>query len=283
MTRASDPRSTERGSGLLPGAPRATYALAAAALLIFIVAFVLDRTVAGFPRVLASLGFSMKGGIAKGLLFEPFTYPFVHLPSQAPGLVWSLALLVAAGSALERRKGARGFIACFIVCGLGAAACHAIAEALLGDLTSAHGAAGAALGVVVLMALTLRGTPVILFDLLPIDAIRLGGLLLVLDGAFLWLSRTTLHDGSLFVHGGGALTGALFAFLAGPASRAFVRYRAARAQRRNMKAVVREADDEKELDRILDKIHRTGMGSLTRAERGVLKRSSARYQEPRCP
>ena len=43
-----------------------------------------------------------------------------------------------------------------------------------------------------------------------------------------------------------------------------------------MASLERGADDEARMDRLLDKIHREGIGSLTRAEKAFLERMSAR-------
>ncbi len=40
--------------------------------------------------------------------------------------------------------------------------------------------------------------------------------------------------------------------------------------------VAREADDEVRMDRLLEKIHREGMASLSRAEKDFLKRMSSK-------
>ena len=48
------------------------------------------------------------------------------------------------------------------------------------------------------------------------------------------------------------------------------------ARRRAVAEIERGADDEARMDRLLDKIHREGIGSLTRSEKAFLERMSSR-------
>lgn len=250
------------------------------------------------PAFVDALAFVPGTGLARPWTFV--TYIFVH--GGLLHLLINSVVLISFGPSVERRMGSGKFIAYFLYCGIGAAAFAA-------GLDTVHpvgpfiGMSGAIMGVALAYALLLPDRDVFLFPLpFPIRAKVLIALLAAFDlaGAFLW------HDGIAHeAHLGGLLFGWLYfrlnalrggAPIRRPAIEGVVLVghgsveeghrsgavpRGEGAPRRPQPRAGSTPDREgAELDRLLDKIGATGIGSLTPEERRYLDEVSKRRQYP---
>jgi membrane associated rhomboid family serine protease len=222
------------------------------------------------------------GGLAEGHLWQPATYAFVHAGIWS--LLWNMLLLLVAGWFYEAFAGARRLFELFGVCVLGAS----LSVVLRRTPTPLSGAAGATWGIVT--ALLLRApdypirTPLFVIPLKAVVFLAAGiEVCLTLAGgttASKLLPDATYDSLWAPVFGSATALISVWAWprIARPKLRS-LRRRAAR--RREMEEAQRRIDDERELDRILEKINREGLASLSPKERHFLQRASNRYQGSR--
>jgi membrane associated rhomboid family serine protease len=207
-------------------------------------------------------------GLKSGYLWQPLSYLFVH------GGLWHLFLngltLFFIGPETERRIGTRQFLVLFFVSGiLGGLGWLLITDA---PWAVCIGASGAVFGILGAFAALFPNRPVtvLIFFVLPVTmrawvlALGLG----LMELTFL----LTSSDGSIAyaAHLAGGVAGYIYARIAFGGGGAWNRLVArSRGFRR-----VDDAASPAELDRILDKIARSGMTSLTRGEKEFLDRES---------
>lgn len=219
------------------------------------------------------IGLSWRG-LSRGYLWQPVTYMFAHAGPWH--LVLNMLMLYFAGRATEQIMGARHFLLLYVASG-------ALAGVGWLLLSPPHaycvGASGAVLGVLGAFAALEPHRPItlLLFFAIPVTlpAWKLAALLALFELAFL-VSGSAGHV-AYAAHVAGIVAGYVYAlaccrgwpaWLQGPrrAWRAFWRRRTLQSERRFSE----------ELDRILDKIARQGVSSLTRRERELLDRASQR-------
>jgi hypothetical protein len=137
------------------------------------------------------------------------------------------------------------------------------------------GASGSIIGLVVLMGFTFPRRQIIVFVIRMTCAV-FAALLVALD-----LLSVIANQGSgtaHSVHLGGAFAGFAFAWL-WPRFEARLEDLQRERQQRHREAEARSrAQDEVEMDRILEKINQEGMGGLSEQERSFLKRQSERLR-----
>ena len=239
----------------------------------------------GRLQVVDALGVSWQGLL--GLkLWQPITYQFVH--GGLWHLAWNMLLLFFAGRLLEELVGTRRFILVYL--GIGAFA--GVMSCVVDPGWPVIGASGSVLGVFVALALKVPNLPVNLIfftarlkwvalvvigiDLLKVLPVLVGGV----AGNQVALNDRTAHWAHLF----GALGGVAWAWFGPRVALPWMHDLARRrARRREVEKLERSLNEERELDRILDKISRDGMPSLTEAERSFLARVSDKYQSSRRP
>jgi membrane associated rhomboid family serine protease len=274
------------------------------------VVLLLQQTIFTSEYLKGILSFDASLGLQHPWTF--ITYMFVHA-----GLFHlagnSLALFVF-GPTVERRLGSRGFLWFYLLCGVGAACFSMIlnifnlaspSEVLPnGVIIGSVGASGAIMGVAYAYARLLPDAQLIIFPIpLPVKAKYLIMLLAAYDvvGLFV-LNDNIAHD----MHIGGLLTGITYFLLRslGRPSESMplpsIRQRVPVATRsagpaghqalvtpHSVPAITHAAPDEApagardaaELDRVLDKISASGIGSLTADERHFLDAMARRRRD----
>ncbi len=222
------------------------------------------------------------------------TYAFLH--GGFLHLLFNALLLWMFGTPVEARLGSRGFIRLYLISVLGGAALSLLMVRLAGD-GPIIGASAAVFGVMLAFVLEWPDAPVFLFPIpVPIKAKWLVFGMAALD---LLLGMAGSGDGiAHFAHLGGF--GAAFLYLRG--GTLFARARAGKPAERAPAVLVRPATEgvrraaygqnrpsarhqdpsvREEVDRVLDKISRGGLSSLTPEERRFLDEMSKRFrQEP---
>jgi membrane associated rhomboid family serine protease len=232
-----------------------------------------------------------------GTLVQPWmwwqfvTYGFVHDYTGIGHVLFNMLALFFLGRAVEEHYGRAEFTRLYLVLLVVGGVAWAAINFFHRDASDwpLVGASGAVTGVVILFALNFPRQTILLMFVFPMPAWVLG-MLIVLGDVWGAIQRPDAHV-AFTVH----LAGAAFAFLyfqqrwnfgtllqgrlAWPWFRSRGRLRVHRPWQD------REVSDaelrEKEVDRILEKIHREGESSLTRKERRILESASREYQERR--
>jgi membrane associated rhomboid family serine protease len=203
--------------------------------------------------------------VGRGWVWQIFTHALLHEPHGIQHLAFNMIFLYWLGSDVAEIYGARRFL--FLYAG-GAVAC-AVAYAATGYATGmtdipAIGASGAIMAVAVVAAHLFPTRTVLFMWVLPLPLWILMALYVGMDvyyplaGIRPWLSSAG--------HLGGALFGLLF-------YRLHLDVPAIGPLFRSLRNVFSLAPSPREVDRILDKISRQGIGDLTERERATLKRA----------
>ncbi|MCD4813804.1 rhomboid family intramembrane serine protease [bacterium] len=208
-------------------------------------------------------------------LWQPFTYMFLH------GGFWHLAFNMFAlwmfGCDVEQKLGTRLFYIYYIVSGLGAGICVAVVGKLAGEQSITVGASGAIFGILMAYGILFaeKIITLLVFFILPVR--MKAKTMVLLFGAFEFLAGVgnALGNVSHLAHLSGLLVGYLFFRYRlpqyAPQFSLFQQLKLWKAGKN-----VRKMDSELEIDQILDKISREGIGSLSRREREILHQASQR-------
>jgi membrane associated rhomboid family serine protease len=223
------------------------------------------------PVLLAYLGLIPQQVVGHYWLWQPFTYLFLH-----GGLFhWLFNMLIfwMFGAELERRWGTTEFLKYFFVTGLGAAACvialgpHSLAPTI--------GASGAVFGIITAFAMLYPEAVMYLYFLIPMKVWQAAILF-----AFIELFAGLEGGGTgvaRFAHLSGMATGFLY-LKYWDSARIQIKgwFRAARLKKNPVE--LQEVTDElvSHVDKILDKVLKEGVESLTPEEKRIMDRYAAR-------
>lgn len=245
--------------------------LVIANVILFFVTAVGDRATGRWFTAL--FGLSM-AGLARGWVWQPLTYMFLH--GSAGHLFVNMLVLYFMGRETERAMGTRHFTVMYLLSGvLGGVGWLLISRAAVPCV----GASGAVFGVLGAFAALFPQRPVTLLVLfvLPVTmkAWVLAVVLAVLELAFL-VSGAGGHV-AYAAHLSGIVAGYVYGLtLSGGGAKLPEGLGRWRSRFRPGRAPAARADLSAEVDRILDKIAREGIHSLTAAERETLERASRR-------
>jgi membrane associated rhomboid family serine protease len=227
------------------------------------VVFVLQQIV---PWVTPVLGLRPADVVHHLRLWQPVTYMFLH--GGLLHLLFNSLILWMMGGEVERFWGKREFLRYYLICGLGAAAL-AFVFAYDGLVI---GASGAIFGVMVAFALLFPNRIIYLWFVLPVPAKILVPILFALELLVVGGRDGVAH----FAHVGGALTGFLYLRRGWRDGLSGLGRRWRKSRLTVLPGGKAERDDAAEIDRILDKISRSGLASLTPEESRILQRASRR-------
>lgn len=264
----------------LPRPASAVQALIAANIAVMLASAMVGPHVFG-DSLANFLGLSWDGlfdGYGLGLV-RLVTYQFTH--GGLTHLVFNMIVLYFFSRLVLSDTGDRGLVHLYLVGGLLGGICQLLlgAAAGLSDQMLVLGASGAVYAIMVYGACLAPRTTVLLFFVFPIE-LRWLVIFLVLAGVY--ASFQTLHGAVVGTADAAHLGGALWGYIAfhrmrgyylglghggKPIWPALARFRAERAARSR-------AATQAELDALLDKVHKQGMGSLTDAERRALEKAS---------
>jgi membrane associated rhomboid family serine protease len=223
------------------------------------------------------LGLTLRNAI---WVFPWFTYVFVHDASDVSHVLFNGVLLWFLGIELEQRLGRGRFLTLFFGASLIGAVALEVAQAATGgnEASALIGASGGIFGLLFYIARETPDRPFV-FWIVPVPAKVLAGLFVIRE-LFPLIKSGLDGDGVAHLcHLGGAAFG-LFYFrrqfnaFDGFASLASNWRAHAQEQRR-----VRAEGDDAEMDRLLRKIHDSGMGSLDARERAFLDERSRRMRD----
>jgi membrane associated rhomboid family serine protease len=206
-------------------------------------------------------------------VWQAFTYMFFH--GDGFHLFFNLLGFFFFAPVVEDHFGTRNFVRYTLTCGVGAAALSYLLNLILpGPIGLILGFSGALYGT---MYALYRFMPEAVVHLMGVFPIKLKYLLLAfLVFSILQVVKPSLGDSVAHgAHLGGLLTG----FLWFRYTESFLILRATWERKREVKLEEGKAQNKVELDRILEKISREGMGALTRGERTFLNRTSQKFKK----
>jgi membrane associated rhomboid family serine protease len=204
-------------------------------------------------------------------LWQPFTYVFLHTIGILGFFFFLIHMYILAtiGGDLERRWGTVGFAFYYMACGLaGALVATVLAPFAPGAML---GSSTALLGLLAAFAALAPGAQIV-FYFMPMTARQLLWLVVVLEVLLAAARLVPWVEALAQLSGMGAGYFLVRRRLLEVDWAAAWRERAARkhAERHHLRVV----DMEKEVDRILDKVLKTGADSLTREEQELMQRYS---------
>ncbi len=208
-------------------------------------------------------------------LWRLVTYQFLHNSRGFGHIFWNMLILYFLGSIIEPAWGSKKFAIFYLACG----ACGGILYsllALLGWLSVGQliGASGAILGVLAAAAILFPNMRIYVMGIFPI---RLVILAVILAGiSILTLLRPEarhdlyLNAGGNAAHLAGMVAGAAYVLSRPWRERIQLKMRAGARE----KKLAAERKLQIELDRILHKVHDSGIHSLTSKEKKILKKAT---------
>jgi len=216
------------------------------------------------------------------MVWQLFTYMFLHGGFMHIG--FNMFALWMFGTELEYNWGTRDFLKFYIVSGIGGGVLVWLTSfvGLTDPASHTIGASGAIFGLLVAYGLMWPDRIILLFGILPMRALQM----VIIFGVISLFQGLTRTGGNIavFAHLGGGVTGFLYLKF-GWRVQVYIEHWMKRLARRRFKVVkggkgkagsdsqsYPDLDDE--VDRILDKIAREGMGSLDDRERRILDRAS---------
>jgi membrane associated rhomboid family serine protease len=200
-------------------------------------------------------------------VWQPLTYLFLH--GGMFHWLFNMFILWMFGAELERRWGTWVFLKYFFITGLGAAGC--VMALTPGSLAPTIGASGAVFGMIVAFAMLFPHAVMYLYFLIPLKAWHAAVLF-----AFIEFFAGLESGGAgvaRFAHLGGMATGYLYLRFSGPIW-ITVKSWARPLRRAKPRVQLHEATDDlvSEVDRILDKVLKEGVESLTAREKSIMDR-----------
>ena len=209
------------------------------------------------------------------LALQLITYQFLH--SGLWHILINMLILWFFGRELESFLGNRRFLTLYLLSGVSGGILQIFISVLFGSETLPFvvGASGAVFGLLVYYAFMWPNRQVFMFPIMvPIRAKTLAPIFVgisVLYGLFPAPGDMTSH----LCHLGGAIFGFFYFRYETRLKQVIHQVKAQRQDKTDQKAV----NQEKEIDRLLGKIHNHGINSLTDAERKFLNRASQGYRK----
>ncbi len=244
---------------------------------IFLVSWLLSLAAPGFYRGLEGFFWLSPAQWADWFPLLPVwqlvTHGFMHSAQDPSHVLWNMVQLYFFGTMLEGMIGSRRFLITYMLCMFAGGLLHVFVELATGAPNPALGASGAALGIVVAAA-TMRPRSSVLLIFIPVMLWVLAAGIVALNfiNAVSELVNQTSSGVAYWVHLGGAAYGFLCVRMGWIQIDWIERWTAKRA----VAVENTRREDDLQMDRLLEKIHKEGMANLTRAERAFLKRSSQR-------
>jgi membrane associated rhomboid family serine protease len=268
--------------GLTIGMPKPGKVIKAL-LLINIVVFVVQAMIEGSGSrgpMTSALGATVAGWWQ---IWRYFTFQFLH------GGYWHIVMnmlgLYMLGTPLERHWGSKRFLRFYLSCGVVAGVAYVVIGLLKGldPAMPIVGASGGVFGILLACAVLFPDFRLIFF-LFPVP-IRLAALL-VFGGMIILMLQWIPRGGgpppefwSHVAHLGGAFAAAVWVWLVPRAQRVGQRTRRHVQQGAWRRKMEKRVSDQAEVDRVLDKVHQEGIGSLTGRERDILQDATRRQRE----
>jgi len=212
----------------------------------------------------------LPGGMGLATFFEPWrlvTYQFLH--GSVTHILFNMLGLYFFGPPMEREWGANRFLYFYLLCGVVGGLAFVFFSTILDNPMPIVGASGAILGLLTACAI-LFPQMIIILILFPVP-IRFAAILLA---AMYGLNVIKTKDLADACH----LAGMVTAFVYIMASPWWQQIRSHQRQMKQEKEYLAEEAEQKEVDRILEKVHQHGIQSLSRHEKKVLQNATERQR-----
>jgi membrane associated rhomboid family serine protease len=214
----------------------------------------------------ATLGLSLQ-------VWRLITYQFLH--GGLLHIILNMWALWMFGPALERYWGSKRFLTFYLSCGT-AGGLFYILLVTVGFLPALPlvGASGSILGVIAACAILFPGISVFFFPILfpiPIRIAAIGGALIYI----LLVATKSANAGGEAAHLAGMAMGAIYVFSQSWRAKLRLKIQSGRWQEK----IAAERRLQMELDRILEKVHESGIYSLTPEEKKILRQATEAEQE----
>jgi len=212
----------------------------------------------------ATLGMSLQ-------FWRLITYQFLHSTSGFGHIFWNMLILFFFGPMLERLWGSRKFLVFYLVCGAAGGVLYPLL-ALAGWLRVAPliGASGAILGMLAAGAILFPNMRVLVMFIFPVR-LRIVAVILALVSILTLLRPEQFENaGGEAAHLAGMAAGAIYVFSQGWRERFKLKIQSGRWE----KKIATERSLQAELDQILQKVHDSGIQSLTSKEKKLLRQAT---------
>lgn len=209
-------------------------------------------------------------------LYRLVTYQFVHSFVDPWHLLFNMMVLYFFGTMVESAIGGTRLVRLYLVAGVCGGILQAVLELVGGNpQRTTIGASGACYGILVFAAM-MRPQATVMLLVFPI---RLWVLAAFLVGIGLYSMYVELvANASSGVAHGGHVGGALWGFLSYRIAHSGWRWAGRWKRWRHERRFRAEQNQQQVMDRILEKVHREGLSSLTPAERRFLQKASQSMQ-----
>jgi membrane associated rhomboid family serine protease len=205
-------------------------------------------------------------------LWRLVTYQFLHDPANALHIFLNMIGLFFLGPVLENYWGGKKFLLFYLGCGIAGALFYMFLVSIgFLDAGEMIGASGSILGMLAACAILFPHFVVFIF-IFPIP-IRVAAVALTGLYVFLVLARSE-NAGGEAAHLGGMAAGAIYVVSQSWRERFKSKIRANRLQKR----LTEQRDLQDEVDRILQKVHESGIHSLSSREKKVLRQATKTEQ-----
>jgi len=202
-------------------------------------------------------------------LWRPVTYQFLH--AGPFHIFWNMLVLYFFGPMLERFWGSRKFLLFYLLCGAAGGIFYPLL-ALSGwlDIGPLVGASGAILGTLAAGAILFPNIIVYVWGIFPLRLIVLALILAAMSILTLLAPDQFANSGGEAAHLAGMATGA--AYVLTERWRSTLKFKLRNGLWKKKLTTQRQL--QLELDRILDKVHKSGIHSLTYREKRILRRAT---------
>ena len=210
-----------------------------------------------------------------GMALQPWryvTYQFLH--GGMGHVIINMLVLYMFGGLLERLWGDRRFLRFYLVCGVAGGLMYPLLLSLnvlqpsLSGVVPLIGASGSILGILAACAILFPRLPVYVWGIFPVPLWLLAIVTMVIALSTVWTRGP--NAGGEAAHLGGMIAGGLYVYSEKYRQRFVGKFQKGRWE----KKIAAEHAATGEIDSILEKVHRSGIHSLTHGEKRVLKRAT---------
>jgi len=203
------------------------------------------------------------------------TYQFLHSTTEFSHIFWNMVWLYFIGTILEPFWGSRKFLIFYLICGAAGGLLYPLLV-LVGWLKEGYlvGASGAILGVLTATAILFPSSRFYLMGIFPIRVRIIAIIFLVFAILTLLNPYRSSNAGGEAAHLGGMVAGAVYVFSQSWREKFKLKLRSGAWQ----KKMTAQRNLQVEVDRILEKVHNSGIHSLTSKEKKILKQATKAEQ-----
>lgn len=208
-------------------------------------------------------------------LWRIISYQFLHSTTSISHILMNMLMLYFFGPILENLWSSRRFLKFYLICGAMGGFVYPILYYIKfpgipgGNLV---GASGAIFGIIAACVIMFPRNKVYVMGIIPMPMAMLG-VIMVIVSMFGLLSGQ--NAGGEAAHLSGMAAGAIYVLW----QPWLQKYRTTRNNGRWEKKINEERELYANVDQILDKVHKSGMKSLTRKEKQILKQATQKEQE----